>query len=123
MNNDWHRISNLEIDGTGGLSADIVIGADSLWFDGHFPGHPILPGIAQLGMVFDALREQMKRRGADVALSGVSRVRFRQLLRPGDAIRITAVPDGDEPFRFRFRVMTGEQLACSGIMNMAPAGA
>ncbi|TFH40544.1 MAG: hypothetical protein E4G96_07295 [Chrysiogenales bacterium] len=121
MKTDWHQLTNLESDSTGGISADIAIGPESLWFDGHFPGFPVLPGIAQLAMVFDALRACAQRERADIALSEISRVRFRHLIRPGDAIRVTAATDGGDPSRHRFRVMAGGQLACSGIMKTIPA--
>ncbi len=120
MNTDWHLLSNMDGGATGEISADIIIGPDSLWFDGHFPGFPVLPGIAQLGMVFDALREYLDQEGNDASISGVSRVRFRQLIRPGDAITITASPESADPGRYRFRVMAGNQLACSGIMKLTP---
>lgn len=120
MNTDWHLLSNMDGDATGEISAGIIIGPDSLWFDGHFPGFPVLPGIAQLGMVFDALREFLGQEGNDARISGVSRVRFRQLIRPGDAITITASPESSDSGRYRFRVMAGDQLACSGIMELAP---
>lgn len=120
MNTDWHLLSNMDGSATGEISADIIVGPDSLWFDGHFPGFPVLPGIAQLGMVFDLLGNFLSKDGTHTRISGVSRVRFRQLLRPGDAINVTATPERDSPGRFKFRVMAGEQLACSGIMELAP---
>lgn len=122
MHTDWHLLKKPVSGRAGEISADIIIGPDSLWFDGHFPGFPVLPGIAQLGMVFEATREFLKKEVGDIGLSGISRVRFRQLIRPGDAIRVMAIPDDGNPSRYRFRVMAGNQLACSGIMNLAPAG-
>lgn len=28
---------------------DLIISADNPWFEGHFPGQPILPGVVQIG--------------------------------------------------------------------------
>ena len=70
--------------------------ADDCFVD-HFPGHPVLPGalllesLAQLGgvLVEAALREQ-GRSDLHALLSMVDRARFRQLVRPGDRLELTA---------------------------------
>src|SRR5262249_4701597 len=62
-----------------------LVGANEAYFDGHFPGTPVFPGVllcealAQLGAI--AVGE-----GDDVALRGVQRARFRRPILPGDAL-------------------------------------
>ena len=56
----------------------------SPWFDGHFPGQPILPGIAMIAMAFDAAREKEAREGNRIRLKAVKRVRFKKPVRPDE---------------------------------------
>ncbi len=120
MDNKWHFLKNLKETDSLEISAETTLEPDSLWFDGHFPGTPILPGIAQLTFAFDAIQEHSKQKGRPVALSSISRVRFRQFIKPGDTVQVTAVPEKEDPSLYKFRVTVGGQLACSGSMKTAP---
>ena len=71
-------------------------------FDGHFPGTPILPGVAELIMIAGALAP-----GGPSLLTGVRHVRFRGLVRPGDELDLVA-PDGSTRFELR---RSGEPIA------------
>ena len=62
---------------------DITVGA--AWFEGHFPGRPILPAISQLALVLDALA---RHRGQAVALGGIGFARMRQPVVPGDRLQL-----------------------------------
>ncbi|HOD13106.1 MAG TPA: hypothetical protein PK307_00080 [Spirochaetota bacterium] len=108
-------------DGPHELSAEATPGRDSLWFDGHFPGSPILPGIAQLGMVSDLLKWHAENQGASVSISSFSRVRFRQFIHPDDAVTVTITPEGGDPTAYKFRIVAKGQLACSGQFRTAAA--
>ncbi|AXK73059.1 hypothetical protein DWG18_12750 [Lysobacter sp. TY2-98] len=74
---------------------------------GHFPGHPIVPGVVLLDRVVEAIE-------ADAGpLHGVRlpQVKFLQPLHPGEVARIEL--DGAAP-RWRFRVMRDDVLLASG---------
>ena len=58
---------------------------DLVYFDGHFPGAPILPGIAQIDWVLHYGREYF---GADVAFTRLEGVKFHRPIRPGDVVRL-----------------------------------
>lgn len=121
MNSQWHSVRNPREDGSHELSAEATPGRDSLWFDGHFPGAPILPGIAQLGMVSDLLKWGAEKQGATVAISSFSRVRFRQFIHPDDAVTVKITPEGGDPSAYKFRIVVKGQLACSGQFRTAAA--
>ncbi len=121
MNDNWHFLKNLKGNDSLEISAEATLEPESRWFDGHFPGSPILPGIAQLTLAFDAIQEYSKRNGRAVSLSGVTRVRFRQFIKPGDTVLVTAIPEKDDPAWYKFKVTVGGQVACSGSMKTAPA--
>jgi 3-hydroxymyristoyl/3-hydroxydecanoyl-(acyl carrier protein) dehydratase len=77
------------------VNARIVVPTAGPLFDGHFPGMPILPGVAELIMVAGALAPT----GPSV-LTGVRHVRFRALVRPGDELDLV-VPEGSTRFELR----------------------
>lgn len=60
------------------------------FFQGHFPGHPIMPGVliceamAQVGGV--ALQYPKENRGLIPMFTGMDKVRFRSPVRPGDLL-------------------------------------
>lgn len=70
---------------------DIEIGQH--WFEGHFPGRPILPGVAQLALALQALNTD---RDDPVTLSGIGFARMRHAVLPGAPLQMTwGEPAGD----------------------------
>ena len=69
------------------------------WFQGHFPGEPILPGISQVHMAVLLSREVL-----DWAPDGVdlNRVKFKDIIRPGETLDLTLTADRDKG-RLSFR--------------------
>lgn len=110
----WYELKNLNQTDSKEISADIQVPRNSTWFSGHFPGAPILPGIAQLGMVFDAIHQLGN---PNMKISGIERVRFKQIIRPDDHLKIIAVPRKNDAESYSFRIMAGEKLVCSGVMT------
>ena len=54
---------------------------DVYWLQGHFPGDPILPGIAQLNWVIELGSELL---GIEGRFRGVSGLKFQHIMQPGD---------------------------------------
>jgi 3-hydroxymyristoyl/3-hydroxydecanoyl-(acyl carrier protein) dehydratase len=81
------------------MTIAITIPTDGPLFEGHFPGRPILPGIAELALVAAALSPA----GATGDLSAIPFVRFRGLVLPGDVLEIEASPRGEGDIRFEAR--------------------
>ena len=112
----WYMLKEINRSKENEISTDIHIPSDSPWFDGHFPGEPILPGVAQIGMVFDAIR---KAHNQDLIISGVRRVRFKRMIRPDDRLKIIATPLRKEMGAYSFRILIQDETVCSGVMTVA----
>ena len=118
MDETWHSVSYNKQDV---LSAEASAGAGSPWFSGHFPGDPILPGIAILSMVTDAVIHHECERGRKVRITGIRRVRFRQPVRPGEALTISlSLPHQEAGISYQFKVSVNEKTACTGIVAAEP---
>jgi 3-hydroxymyristoyl/3-hydroxydecanoyl-(acyl carrier protein) dehydratase len=115
----WHAVGPVETLPSGEWRAAVRVPAGSDWFAGHFPGDPILPGIAQLGMVEAVARRAL---GGRVRLSGFSRIKFKKIVRPGDELTVTLTRRPELPGVLAFRLESGGEVACSGNLNTGQAG-
>jgi len=66
-------------------------------FQGHFPGNPTFPGaltveaLAQTGAV--ALLSMPEFKGKTAYFGGIKKARYRQMVRPGDQLRLEVTLD------------------------------
>ena len=66
---------------TGPGEFEVRIPTDAPYFEGHFPGLAVLPGVVQIGIVLAALGEP--------DLAEVVYLRLRKTVAPGDLLRLT----------------------------------
>jgi len=69
------------------VNATILVPSGGGYFEGHFPGRPILPGVVELVLVLEALA---RATGQAASLQGIAFVRLRQLVLPGDRLELSA---------------------------------
>ncbi len=86
----------------------VEIPRDSALFEGHFPGHPILPGIAHLAMA----------ERASGPLAGVRFLKLRRPVAPGDVLDLAVRDSGDGWSQFELR--RAEEAVSSGAFRSGP---
>ncbi|HXV69437.1 MAG TPA: hypothetical protein VD738_10985 [Nitrospira sp.] len=81
---------------------------------GHFPGHPVVPGVVLLHEVLDTLRRGST---APVAVTGLPIVKFAAPLRPGEVMTIRVCEEAG--VRATFSCVVGARLIASGVIEFA----
>lgn len=97
------------------MNARIEVPSGGAYFEGHFPGRPILPGVAELALVLDALAREARR---PVSIQGIAFARLRQLVFPGD--RLELVAREPEAARLRFDLKREGVLVANGEFILGP---
>lgn len=88
-----HRNSMLLLDEAwlneaGEACGSYAVRGDEWFFDGHFPGNPVMPGVVQCEIIAQAscLLFADALRGKTAYYAGIDKVRFRRMVRPGDVL-------------------------------------
>lgn len=90
------------------------------YFQGHFPGNPVMPGVLQMEAMAQVagvmLNSRQGNQGKTAYFMSMNNVKFRRMVRPGDQLRIEV-----EAVRMRSRMATvackayvGEDLVSEG---------
>ena len=95
-----------------GWSADMVFDPDAAYFQGHFPGFPVLAGVVQLGIAH-RFAEQLTRR--KITLKTVKRMKFTGIVQPSEVVCLTLSIRGEHEISYTYR--KGEAVCASGVME------
>ena len=87
------------------------------YLEGHFPGRPIVPGIAQLALIERAARTAWPDLGAP---TGLRRLKFQKELLPGDDLVVALGRSGGD---VRFVIRKNDAEASRGLMSFSVGAA
>ena len=105
MTERWKLLKDVHWIAAEGIEAGAEVPENSVWFNGHFPGEPILPGIALLSAVYEAVLKDASRRGEPLRISGLKRVRFTGPVRPGEKLSLVLAREiQNNEILFHFKV-------------------
>ncbi len=84
-------------------------------FAGHFPSHPIVPGVLLLDLAGQAIEAGSGRR-----VCGLAVAKFVAVAEPGDALQLEyELQDNAVPFR----ILSGERLIATGRFHLGEEAA
>lgn len=119
MTNRWRLLKDVRRIGANALEAEIAVPKDSLWFTGHFPGEPILPGIALVHTVYEAIEEDALERGESASTPLLKKVRFTGPVRPGDVIHLSVTGENENMKGFlNFKIAVQDKVICTGQVSV-----
>lgn len=99
-------------DADGGAAYLVYVHPGIRWFGGHFPGRPILPGVAQI--------DWAARRGGDLGFAGqtftgLSGIKFAAPVAPGAVLALTLT--SPRPGRLAFVLESAEGVHSRGTLH------
>ena len=85
-------VDEIDIDADGICHARYKIKENEFFCMGHFPGNPIVPGVIQCEIMAQscALLVKDEIQGKTTLYTGIDKVRFKNMVRPGDLVEVTA---------------------------------
>jgi acyl carrier protein len=113
----WQLLSEVQTKEPNRIEAQAFVPVDSYWFSGHFPGEPILPGIALVYTVLQAIAREAAIRGEEIRLDTLKKIRFTSPVRPGEKLSLLITHEGfGKENLFSFKVSGRENVVCSGLI-------
>ncbi len=92
------------------------------YFQGHFPGSPIMPGVLQVAAMTQLCNALHRKRhgepdsGKMLLLTGIRQLKFRQPVHPGAALQIDAEPAEDDPWTYKAWTSVDGTITCQGTL-------
>jgi acyl-coenzyme A synthetase/AMP-(fatty) acid ligase/3-hydroxymyristoyl/3-hydroxydecanoyl-(acyl carrier protein) dehydratase len=95
--------------GPGKVLLELTVPADLLYFDGHFPNAPVLPGVAQLDW---AIRYGRRYFDLPPDFRDVAALKFQQVIRPGAVVHLELQHDPVKAsLQFRYLSAAGQHAS------------
>lgn len=71
-----------------GFSTTIQLNANHIVYSGHFPGHPVTPGVIQMQIVHELLENHL---GRNLKLKTIAGCKFLKILNPKETSQIDII--------------------------------
>jgi 3-hydroxyacyl-[acyl-carrier-protein] dehydratase len=120
-----HRYPFLLVDRVLEVTDDRIVALKNVtmnepFFQGHFPGHPVMPGVlvleamAQAGALLAARASGFDREKQVIYFMGIDKAKFRKPVVPGDQLILEIVPlrKGGAVWKLRGDAKVADQVVC-----------
>ncbi|MBR6415058.1 MAG: beta-hydroxyacyl-ACP dehydratase [Bacteroidales bacterium] len=111
------------IDEAGVAHSKYKIKEDEFFTQGHFPGNPIVPGVIQCEIMAQSCAILVKDEipGHMTLYAGLDKIRFKNVVKPGDTVEVTATLDErrGQIFFCSAKLEVGGKLCCKGSLSFA----
>jgi hypothetical protein len=111
---DWARFARDALSPSGRY----FVGSDHPSFPGHFPGQPVLPGVALLALVMRTLDGEPALRARLGAVPQINNVKFISPVLPDTELNVQLQPQGSG---VGFAVMRGDSAVAKGLLTAGAA--
>lgn len=83
------------------------------YFQGHFPGNPVMPGVLIVEAMTQAAKILFDSDGSTLRLSKIKKARFRKMVKPGDQLIIKVNKKDAMSKTCEAKAFVKDELACS----------
>jgi 3-hydroxymyristoyl/3-hydroxydecanoyl-(acyl carrier protein) dehydratase len=90
----------------------LPVAADAPFFEGHFPGNPIVPGAYLLALVIESAAQRFPNHGA----IEVANAKFLKMVRPGEDVSLQFTGESQS---LRFALHVQQEVAVSGALKIS----
>ena len=116
-------VDEIEIDSDGVCHAKYRVKEDEYFCRGHFPGNPIVPGVIQCEIMAQSCALLVKDdiQGKTTLYTGIDKVRFKNIVKPGDLCEITATLKSRRAsiFYCQAELRVNGNICCKGELSFA----
>ncbi len=116
-------VDEIEIDADGVCHAKYLIKEDEFFCRGHFPENPVVPGVIQCEIMAQSCALLVKDdiQGRTTLYAGIDKVRFKNIVKPGDLCEITAVLKNKRGSLYycQAELRVNGNLCCKGELSFA----
>lgn len=91
---------------------ELTISHDHPSLAGHFPGHPVVPGVVLLSEVLNILRRESR---ATLVVKGLPMVKFSTPLKPGEVVTVRV--EENDPGCVSFSCRVAQRLVATGTVE------
>lgn len=124
------RVKEVDLNAEGGAFIRAIknVSINEGYFVGHFPGHPIMPGVASVEAMAQAsgiLSMLMQGEERDPSMiqyfAGADKVRFKKPIVPGDQLVLEArfMASRRGIWKFECRALVDDEVVCSALITSA----
>jgi 3-hydroxyacyl-[acyl-carrier-protein] dehydratase len=105
-----------------------AVTASEWYFQGHFPGQPVMPGVLQVEALAQTMAVYVARQpgfGERIGLfAGIDECRFKRIVSPGDTLRLEVTMDklGSRFGRGRAVASVGGEVTCEATISFIIPG-
>lgn len=93
------------------ITALKAVSMNESYFQGHFPGNPVMPGVLMIESFLEAGKVLLKNK--HLVLKKIKNARFRKMVRPGDMLTIRLAQSKTQPSVFKAQALLNKEAACT----------
>lgn len=116
-------VDEMYMDDEGVCHAKYHVKENEYFCSGHFPGNPIVPGVIQCEIMAQscALLVKDEIKGKTTLYTGIDKVRFKNIVKPGDLCEVTATLKSRRGpvFYCQAELRVDGNLCCKGELSFA----
>lgn len=116
-------VDEMEMDENGVVHGKYLVRGDEFFLQGHYPGHPVVPGVILCEIMgqSSSMLMQKELEGKTPFYTGIDKTRFKNSVYPGDLVEVTAkiVMNRGMLYFIEAKACVGEKVCVEAVLSFA----